>query len=67
MSPWEETGLPPAGLQTFGGNHLFQGVLFWRFFNPWDEEISIPETRLIQKSYIFHNFLQDDINHPAGF
>ena len=34
--------LPPAGLRPLGG----------KLFNPWDEEISIPETRPIQKSYI---------------
>ena len=28
------------------------GIIFGGFFNPWDEEISIPETRPIRKSYI---------------
>ena len=51
--------LPPAGLRPLGGKLFFPWANFWRFFqrdpffNPWDEEISIPETRPIQKSYIF--------------
>ena len=30
-----------------------RGLLFGGFFNPWDEEIFIPETRPIRESYIF--------------
>ena len=32
-----------------------RGLIFGGFFNPWDEEISIPDTRLIRKSYIYHS------------
>ena len=32
---------------------LAPGLIFGGFFNPWEEEISIPETQPIWKSYIY--------------
>ena len=32
---------------------LARGLIFGAFFNPWDKEISIPETQPIRKSYIY--------------
>ena len=40
---------PPKGRRPAGGK---LGLIFGGFFNPWDSEISIPETRPIQKSHI---------------
>ena len=31
-----------------------RGLIFGGFFNPWDEEISIPDIRLIRKSLIYY-------------
>ena len=36
------------------------------FFNPWDEEISIPETRPIRKSYIFKLLKRLPPGHPKA-
>ena len=44
ISPWEKN------LASRGPTAL--GLIFEDFSTPWDEEISIPEKRLIRKSYI---------------
>ena len=40
ISPWDE-------------KLTSRGLIFGGFFNPWDEEISIPDIRLIRKSLIY--------------
>ena len=52
ISPWDEklTSRGPTALGRV--SFTSRGLIFGGFFNPWDEEISIPDTRLIRKSYI---------------
>ena len=39
-------------VQPLGGKIFFPWANFLSFFNPWEEEISIPETQPIWKSFI---------------
>jgi hypothetical protein len=50
VSPWEGKAYLPSPREV---SFSSRGLTFGGFFNPWDEEISIPETRPIRKSYIF--------------
>ena len=53
ISPWEGNSNLPRAYGPWEDRVSSLGLIFGGFFNPWDEEISIPETRPIQKSYIF--------------
>ena len=44
--------LPPAGLRPLGGKNFCPWANLRGFFNPGDEEISIPDNRPIRKLYI---------------
>ena len=46
--------LPPAGLRPLGGKNFCPWANLRGFFNPGDEEISIPDNRPIRKLYIYH-------------
>ena len=35
--------LPPKGRRPAGGKIFFPRATYWGLFNPWDEEVSIPE------------------------
>ena len=52
ISPWDEklTSRGPTALGRV--SFTSRGLIFGGFFNPWDEEISIPDIRLIRKSLI---------------
>ena len=52
ISPWEENSNLPRAYGPWEDRVSSLGLIFGGFFNPWDEEISIPETRPIRKSYI---------------
>ena len=52
MSPREEKAYLPRAYGPWEERISSLGLIFGGFFNPWDEEISIPETRPIRKSYI---------------
>ena len=45
--------IPPADLGPLGGKLFIPWAIFGGFFNPWDEEISVPKTWPIQKSLIY--------------
>jgi hypothetical protein len=51
-SPWEGKAYLPRAYGPWEESFSSRGLIFRGFFNPWDEEISIPETRPIRKSYI---------------
>ena len=56
ISPWEGNSNLPRAYGPWEDRVSSLGLIFGGFFNPWDEEISIPETRPIRKSYIsFHS------------
>ena len=56
ISPWEGNSYLPRAYGPWEERVSSLGLIFGGFFNPWDEEISIPETRPIRKSYIsFHS------------
>ena len=56
ISPWDEK-LTSRGPTALGrGSFTSRGLIFGGFFNPWDEEISIPDIRLIRKSLIYYYF-----------
>ena len=61
ISPWDEklTSRGPTALGRV--SFTSRGLIFGGFFNPWDEEISIPDIRLIRKSLI----LVLPINHAC--
>ena len=52
ISPWEGNSNLPRAYGPWEDRVSSLGLIFGGFFNPWDEEISIPETRPIRKSYI---------------
>jgi hypothetical protein len=52
ISPWERNSYLPRAYGPWEERVSSRGLIFGDFFNPWDEEISIPETRPIRKSYI---------------
>ena len=51
ISPWEGKAYLPRAYGPWEESFSSLGLIFGGFFNPWDEEISIPETRPIRKSY----------------
>ena len=54
ISPWDEKAYLPRAYGPWEESFSSRGLIFGGFFNPWDEEISIPETRPIRKSYILN-------------
>ena len=52
ISPWEGNSNLPRAYGPWEDRVSSLGLIFGGFFNPWDEEISIRETRPIRKSYI---------------
>ena len=52
ISPWEGKTYLPRAYGPWEESFSSRGLIFGGFFNPWDEEISIPKTRPIRKSYI---------------
>ena len=52
MSPWEKNSCLPRAYGPWEDKIFCPWANFWGFFNPGDEEISIPEKRPIRKSYI---------------
>ena len=52
ISPWEGKSCLPRAYGPWEASFSSRGLIFGGFFNPWDEEIPIPETRPIRKSYI---------------
>ena len=53
ISPWEGNSNLPRAYGPWEDRVSSLGLIFGGFFNPWDEEISIPETRPIRKTHIF--------------
>ena len=52
ISLWEGKAYLLGAYGSWQESFFFLKVIFGGFFNPWDEEISIPETQPIRKSYI---------------
>jgi hypothetical protein len=52
ISPWDEKACLPRAYGPWEESFSSRGLIFGGFFNPWDEEISIPDIRLIRKSLI---------------
>ena len=52
ISPWEGKTYLPRAYGPWEESFSSRGLIFGGFFNPWDEEISIPDIRLIRKSLI---------------
>ena len=52
ISPWEGNSNLPRAYGPWEDRVSSLGLIFGGFFNPWDEEISIPETQPIRKSLI---------------
>ena len=61
ISPWEGNSNLPRAYGPWEDRVSSLGLIFGGFFNPWDEEISIPETRPIRKSYILPNYEQTNL------
>jgi hypothetical protein len=59
ISQWEEKAYLLRAYSPWEESFSSRGLIFGGFFNPWDEEISIPETRPIRKSYIFLKVYKD--------
>ena len=61
ISPWEGNSNLPRAYGPWGERDSSLGLIFGGFFNPWDKEISIPETWPIRKSLISHQFTKQSI------
>ena len=55
ISPWDEKAYLPRAYGSWEESFSSRGLIFGGFFNPWDEEISIPDIRLIRKSLILRH------------
>jgi hypothetical protein len=56
ISPWEGKAYLLRAYGSWEESFSSRGLIFRGFSNPWDEEISIPETRPIRKSYIAYMY-----------
>ena len=61
ISPWEGKAYLPRAYGPWEESFSSRGLIFGGFFNPWDEEISIPETRPIRKSYISQSYYHTSV------